>query len=52
VNGNEVTVSYSVTFGGNTVPVEIKTSINDKDMLGTMAMGQFRTFNLTGKKSE
>jgi outer membrane receptor protein involved in Fe transport len=52
VNGNEVTVSYTVNFGGNTVPVEIKTSINDKDMQGTMAMGQFRTFNLTGKKSE
>jgi hypothetical protein len=52
VNGNEVIASYTVNFGGNTVPVEIKTSINDKDMQGTMAMGQFRTFNLTGKKSE
>jgi hypothetical protein len=52
VNGNEVMVSYTVNFGGNTVPVEIKTNINNKDMQGTMALGQFRTFNLNGKKSE
>lgn len=52
VNGNNVSVSYTVNFGGNTVPVEIKTTINKADMQGTMAFGQFRTFNLTGKKSE
>ena len=31
---------------------EIKTLINDKAMQGTMAMGEFRTFNLNAKKAE
>ncbi len=52
VNGNEVTMSYSVSFNGNTFPVNIKANIVDKAMQGTMAMGEFRTFNLTGKKVE
>jgi outer membrane receptor for ferrienterochelin and colicin len=52
VKGNDVTLTYSVTFGGNTVPVTIKSMINDKAMQGTMAMGEFRTFNLNGKKAE
>ncbi|HEY0654490.1 MAG TPA: TonB-dependent receptor [Chryseosolibacter sp.] len=52
VKGNDVTLTYSVTFGGNTVPVTIKSMINDKSMQGTMAMGEFRTFNLNGKKAE
>lgn len=52
VEGNNVTISYTVSFGGNTVPVEIKSVISNKDMQGTMAFGQFRTVNFTGKKSE
>jgi hypothetical protein len=52
VKGNDVTLTYSVTFGGNTVPVTIKSMINDKAMQGTMAMGEFRTFNLNAKKAE
>jgi len=51
VNGNELVVNYTVTFGGNTVPVDIKTTINNNDMQGTMNMGQFRSFNLTGKRN-
>lgn len=52
VNGNEVTLSYTTNFGGNSVPVDIKTTIVNNDMQGTMNLGQFRTFNLTGKRSE
>jgi hypothetical protein len=52
VKGNDITLTYSVNFGGNTVPVTIKSMINDKAMQGTMAMGEFRTFNLNGKKAE
>jgi outer membrane receptor protein involved in Fe transport len=52
VKGNDVTLNYTVTFGGNTVPVTIKTMINDKDMQGTMAMGEFRTFSLNAKKAQ
>jgi hypothetical protein len=52
VKGNDVVLTYAVTFGGNTVPVTIKAMINDKAMQGTMAMGEFRTFNLNAKKAE
>jgi hypothetical protein len=52
VNGNNVILSYTVNFNGNSVPVEINTTVNNTDMNGTMALGQFRTFNLTGKKSQ
>lgn len=52
LKGNDITLNYSVTFGGNTVPVTIKSVINDKAMQGTMAMGEFRTFNLNAKKAD
>jgi outer membrane receptor protein involved in Fe transport len=52
VNGNDVTLNYAVTFNGNTIPVEIKSTINNTDMAGTMALGTFRTFNLTAKKGQ
>jgi outer membrane receptor protein involved in Fe transport len=52
VKGNDLTLTYSVTFGGNTVPVTIKSMVNDKAMQGTMAMGEFRTFNLNAKKAD
>ena len=52
VNGNDVAMSYTVNFGGNTVPVDIKGTIsNTNNMNGTMSLGQFRTFNLVGKRS-
>jgi outer membrane receptor protein involved in Fe transport len=51
VNGNEVTMSYTVNFGGNTVPVTIKAGFNSADMQGTMSFGEFRTMNMTAKKS-
>lgn len=53
VKGNEITISYTVSFGGNTMPVEIKSVITSStDMQGTMALGTFRTLNITGKKSQ
>jgi outer membrane receptor protein involved in Fe transport len=52
VNGNDVSLSYNVNFGGNQVTIDVKSTINNDDMNGTMALGQFRTFNLTGKRSK
>jgi outer membrane receptor protein involved in Fe transport len=52
VKGNELTISYTVSFGGNSVPVEIKSTFNNTDMQGTMAFGQFRTVNITAKKAQ
>jgi outer membrane receptor protein involved in Fe transport len=51
VNGNDVVLSYNMTFGANTATVEIKATINNNDMTGTLAFGQMRTFNLTGKRA-
>ena len=51
VNGNDVVLSYTMTFGANSAVVEIKTTINNNDMTGTLAFGQMRTFNLTGKRA-
>jgi hypothetical protein len=52
VKGNELTLSYTASFGGNTVPVDIKAVLTaDTDMQGTMQLGQFRTFNIAGKKA-
>jgi outer membrane receptor protein involved in Fe transport len=50
VVGTEVIMKYTLTMNGNDVPVEIRTNINETEMGGTMALGTFRTFNLTGKK--
>lgn len=51
VNGNNITFSYTLSFNGNAVDVAVNATINNSDMNGTLAFGQFRTFNLTGKKA-
>lgn len=50
VNGNEVTFSYPVSFGGNTMTVKVRATVSSDAMEGTMSMGEMRTFNLTAKK--
>ena len=52
VNKNDVNFSYPVTFGGNTIRVQVQARILKNEMQGTMRMGEMRTFNLTGKRSE
>jgi outer membrane receptor for ferrienterochelin and colicin len=52
VSGNNVSFSYPVNFGGNAATVDVKYKIVNKDIQGTLSMGQFRSFNLNGKRSE
>jgi outer membrane receptor protein involved in Fe transport len=52
VKGNEVSFSYPVSFNGNTNNVEVKYIVTKDTIQGTMSIGGFRTFNLTGRKSE
>jgi len=52
VNGNEITFSYPATFGGNTITINVQASISKDEMTGTMRVGEMRTFNLMGKRSE
>ncbi len=51
VEGNTINFSYPVSFGGNLRNVDVKVIIGKTDMQGTMTMGQSRTFNLRGTKS-
>lgn len=52
VNGNEVSFSYPVSFGGNTGTVNVRYVITKDDIQGTMDIAQFRSFNLTGKRTQ
>lgn len=52
VNGNNVTFSYPVVFGGNSMSIEVKAVINNNDMQGTLSIGETRSFNLTGTRSK
>lgn len=49
IEGNVISFSYRVTFGGNTRSVNVKAVIGENEMQGTMNMGE-RTFNLSGKR--
>jgi outer membrane receptor for ferrienterochelin and colicin len=51
VQRNNVSFSYPVNFGGNTGTVDVKYAISKDDIQGTMNIGQFGSFNLTGKKA-
>jgi outer membrane receptor protein involved in Fe transport len=51
VNGNDVSFSYPVNFGGNTGTVEVKYRVSNTDINGIMSVGQFGSFNLTGKRA-
>lgn len=43
VNGNELTINYTMNFNGNAVPIIIKGTITDNNFEGTMSFGSFRT---------
>jgi outer membrane receptor protein involved in Fe transport len=51
VNKNDVSFFYPVNFGGNVGAVDVKYRVSDKQITGTMSVGQFGTFNLNGNKS-
>ena len=52
VEGNNISFSYPVNFNGQQATVNVQYKISDKTINGTLAFGQFRTFNLTGTKAE
>lgn len=52
IKGNQVTFSYSITFGGNTRTVKVDASFVDADTLqGTLTFGPSRSFAFTGKRT-
>jgi hypothetical protein len=52
VKGNELSFSYENSFGGNTMEVSAKGIITGDQFAGTMAVGQFGTFPMNGKRTE
>ncbi|MDQ2655893.1 MAG: TonB-dependent receptor [Bacteroidota bacterium] len=52
VKGNDISFSFPTSFGGNTIVVTVAAVISEAAMTGTMHIGETRSFNLTGKRSE
>jgi outer membrane receptor protein involved in Fe transport len=52
VNGNELSFEYTLSFGGNSAVIQVKSVITGDDLSGTMAFGQFGTFPIKAKRGE
>jgi outer membrane receptor protein involved in Fe transport len=52
VKGNELTVTYDVSFGGNTASIQMKGIITGDQMEGNITMGQFGSFPMKAKRGE
>ena len=50
VDGNSITFNYSLTFGTNTIKVEIEVSVDGDTLKGTASVGQFGSFPVEGTK--
>lgn len=50
--GNELTFLYEATFGGNTNSISFKGVIAGDVLEGTISMGQFGSFPMTGKRGQ
>ncbi len=50
--GNEITINYEVSFGGNTMNFVIKGIIKDDELNGNMSVGQFGTFPINAKREK
>jgi outer membrane receptor protein involved in Fe transport len=50
--GNEITITYEVSFGGNTMNFTIKGTIKDDELNGNISIGQFGTFPINGKREK
>lgn len=52
VNGNELSFSYEVSFGGNTNEIIVKGVVTGDQFTGTMTMGQFGAMPMTAKRAQ
>ena len=50
--GNELSFGYEVSFGGNSMTVNVKGTINGDDLNGNISIGQFGTFPINGKRAQ
>ncbi|HYF70123.1 MAG TPA: TonB-dependent receptor [Ohtaekwangia sp.] len=52
MNGNAITFSYTVSFGGNQMVVTVNGIINGAELDGTMSVGEFGSFPIKAKRGE
>jgi hypothetical protein len=52
MKGNEITITYEVSFGGNTMNFSIVGTIKDDDLNGNISVGQFGTFPINAKREK
>lgn len=52
VNNNQISFSYPVSFNGNTVMIGVKAKLTENSFEGTMNMGEYRSFGISGKRSQ
>ena len=52
VVGNQLTFSYTLSFGGNSVVIGVKAAITGDVLAGTMALGQFGEFPINAKRAQ
>jgi outer membrane receptor protein involved in Fe transport len=52
VNGNEISFSYDVSFGGNQMTINVKGVINGDALNGNMQVGQFGTFPINATRAQ
>jgi len=52
VKGNEITIAYEVSMGGNNVSFTIHGTIKDDELNGNMSVGQFGTFPINAKRDK
>jgi outer membrane receptor protein involved in Fe transport len=52
VKGNELTITYNVSFGGNSATIQLKGTISGDALTGDVSVGQFGTFPMNAKRSE
>ncbi len=50
LNGNELSFSYEVSFGGNTMVIQVKAIVTGDDLTGNMAVGSFGTYPINAKR--
>lgn len=51
LNGHELSFSYDVSFGGNTMNIQVKAIIAADTFSGNMAVGQFGTFPINATRN-
>jgi hypothetical protein len=51
LEGNALTYSYSITFGGNAVKVEVEATVDGDSFKGNASVGQFGSFPIEGTKN-